>query len=81
MSACFCPVAIEQVEIDVSARCLKLRRINGGQGDLDIAVAKGKKQDTVEDSTKYDDDEAVVQECFRPIAQGNWEETIRKFLL
>jgi hypothetical protein len=69
---CLCPVAIKQVKVDISARSVELGRINKEQDGLYVAIAKGKKQDTVKDKAKCDNGEAVAQERFHPTAQGNW---------
>ena len=75
--ACFSPVAVKQVKVDVGTGRLKLRRVDREQDRFGVAVAKGEKEGTIQSSTGCNDEEAKPQECLDPIACGYWEETVR----
>ncbi len=60
-------VAVQQVEIDVSARGFQLCGVGGVQGGLGVAVAQGEKE-AVENRASRDGDEIEAYEGFGPIS-------------
>ena len=70
--ACFRPVAVKQVKVDIRAGRLELRRFYREPDDLCVAIAKSKKEDAIESRTGCNDEEAASQERLDPIAYGYW---------
>lgn len=75
--ACFRPVAVKQVKVDIGARRLEIRRFYREQHSLRVAIAKSEQEDAIQSRTSCNDEEAASQERLDPIAYGYWGRQVR----